>query len=87
MYRPLKIFAKDKTPKVRTTVTEAVKVTLSHTETTPEGELAKWQEVLKELTKTPAGSPQEALARETVKGRIKDLKRKLRTPQAGKEAR
>jgi DNA/RNA-binding domain of Phe-tRNA-synthetase-like protein len=88
MYRPFKIFSKDKPQpsdsaqpsRVRTTITEGVIVTLSSSEATPEAELAKWQEVLAELEKDSEPSPQEALAREIVKGRIKDLKRKLRPP-------
>jgi len=81
MYRHLKIFSKDKAPKVRTTETFSVSVSLTHSEATPEAELKKWLEVFKVLGKSTPQSPQEALARETVKGRIKDLKRKLKESQ------
>jgi hypothetical protein len=80
MYRSLKIFSKDKAPKVRTTETFSVSVSLTHSEATPEAELKKWLEVLKELGKSTPKSPQEALARETVRGRVRELRRKLKTP-------
>lgn len=83
MYRALKIFSKDKAQKVTTTETLSVSVTIRHTEATPEGELAKWVSVLKELGKSTPRSEQEALAREVVKGRIRELKRKLSTPTEG----
>jgi hypothetical protein len=72
MSNPLKKFRLKRG--VRTSVTESVTVSI-HTHThTPEAELAKWQEVLKTLGKRGEVSPQEQLAREVIRKRIKELK-------------
>ena len=72
MSNPLKKFRLNRG--VRTSVTESVTVSI-HTHTnTPEAELAKWQEVLKTLGKRGEVSPQEQLAREVIRKRIKELK-------------
>ncbi len=59
-----------------TEITESVKITIRSTDT-PEAELIKWQEVLTVLGKQKEVSPQEALAREVVRKRIKELKGRL----------
>ena len=75
MSNPLKIFRlNSKKPSVRTSVTESVTVTVHSHTATPEAELAKWQEVLKVLGKQKQISPQERLAREVIRKRIKELK-------------
>lgn len=75
MSNPLKIFRlNSKKPSVRTTVTESVSVTVHSHNSTPEAEIAKWQEVLAVLGKGKEVSPQERLAREVIRKRIKELK-------------
>ena len=73
MYSLPKIFAKN-SKRVRTSVTESVTVTVHSQLATPEAEIAKWQEVLKVLGKSKKVSPQERLARELIRKRIKELK-------------
>ena len=72
MSNPLKKFRLNRG--VRTSVTETVTVTIQTNAYTPEAELAKWQEVLSVLGKQKEVSPQEALAKEVVRKRIKELK-------------
>jgi len=72
MSNPLKKFRLNRG--VRTSVTETVTVTIQTNAYTPEAELAKWQEALKTLGKRKEVSPQEALAREVIRKRIKELK-------------
>jgi DNA/RNA-binding domain of Phe-tRNA-synthetase-like protein len=72
MSNPLKKFRLKRG--VRTSVTETVTVTIQTNAYAPEAELAKWQEALKALGKRKEVSPQEALAREVIRKRIKELK-------------
>ena len=75
MSNPFKIFTlNSKKPTVRTSVTESVTVTVHDHTATPEAEIAKWQEVLEVLGKRKQISPQERLAREVIRKRIKELK-------------
>lgn len=62
----------------RSTVTETVSATVSvihYSPATPEQELAKWEQVLETLGDQEPASPQEALAREVVRKRLKDLRK------------
>lgn len=52
----------------------SVTVRTSHTDLSPSAQIAKWQEVLKTLGKRGEVSPQEQLAREVIRKRIKELK-------------
>lgn len=71
MSNPFKFYRLKKRP--TTSISESVTVTLKSSEA-PEAELAKWQEVLAILGKQKEISPQEALAKEVVRKRIKELK-------------
>ena len=71
MSNPFKFYRLKKAP--TTSISESVTITLRSSDT-PEAELAKWQEVLSVLGKQKEVSPQEALAKEVVRKRIKELK-------------
>lgn len=71
MSNPFKFYRLKSAP--TTSISESVTVTLKSSEA-PEAELAKWQEVLNILGKQKEVSPQEALAKEVVRKRIKELK-------------
>lgn len=71
--------SKKQPPQVRVSETVSTTVSITHySDHTPEKELEKWELVLKTLAKTPDPSPQEALAREVVGKRLKELRKLIK---------
>jgi len=72
--------SKKQPPQVRVTETVSATVSITHYDLSPESEeLEKWELVLKTLSKTPNPSPQEALARETVGKKIRELRKRIKS--------
>lgn len=72
--------SKKNPPQVRVSETVSATVSITHYgNPTPEQELEKWELVLKTLSKTPNPSPQEALARETVGKKIRELRKRIKS--------